>query len=1171
MAIQWNNNQKNAIDGRGGTMLVSAAAGSGKTAVLVERVIQRLLDKENPCSINELLIVTFTKAAASQMKDKISEALAKKASEEPDNKAIKKNRFLMPYANIGTIDSFCIELVRNHFQFLNISPDFTIADDNSEKLFENAAVMSVITRFHDEKPEEFVRLNTLINDNKDDSNISSLIIELYKLASAYPFPDSKLESFYENYLYEGSFANSTFGKYLIEQAEKYTDSCLEKIDICLKRIPYSSEKIKEKFWNVFENDRQLFLNFKSVLSKGVWDDICEFYRTASFERATISKCTDVDYGLFHGTRGYSRKTDKNSFSKQLYYFNIGEEETEEAGKNLRDAVRTLIDAVHAFSAELRAIKDEENSYSFNDVLHFALTLLVEDKDGAPVITDTALDLSKNYKEILVDEYQDVSKAQDMIFYALSGGNKNRFMVGDVKQSIYAFRQAMPEVFTDLRKSMTDYNGKDYPAREYLNCNYRSRKGITDTVNFIFSQIMRENTGGVDYGEGERLVPEAKYPETDEPCTEICLVSSDEKKDSLTVQAEFAANRILNAVENKMQITGSDGKLRDAGFSDFCILFRSGKKAVTPFTKVFEKFNIPFVSDNKSSFLQSPEIGFVISLLRIINNPTDDVSMLSVLLSPVYGFTPDELATMRTENSRGNIYSCVVTASESGNEKAAAFLKSLAALRRISLTYSAGEFTAKIIDETGYRAIVSSMKNGEIRRANLNSFINLANNYEQNGVKGISGFVRFLDKTEGQDIKANTNNKTDSSNAVKMMTIHGSKGLEFPVVILVNNEKAYNDQDLKKAVIPTKNCGLGMKYIEDGVRYDTLFHCAAVEEKKKELYAEEMRILYVALTRAKEKMIIVSSETNFNSWKVNIIKGTDPDEQTIFSLNSHAKLILTAMMKHPDAHLLREKAGIETDVHEPCESAVTFETYTPSDEETSAAEKEEQKFEVNDEMLNEIKERISFVYPYESLNGITAKQIASKLESNEFDRTFFASSIPSFASKKGMTPAQRGIAMHRFMQYADFGAAKSNIQSELERLVNDGMLTQEEAKSIDIAEAEKFFLSDTANRILNADKVYKEYSFTSLVPLEEFSADIDAQQAAGESIVIEGVVDCAYEKDGRLTVVDFKTDRAKTPGELVSHYSGQLNIYKKCLAKVLGKDSADAFIYSFALGREIEIP
>ncbi len=1176
--MEWNDAQLQAIEGNGGTILVSAAAGSGKTAVLVERILRKLCDKNNPVSIENFLIVTFTKAAAAQMKEKISKALAEKVAENPNNIELRRNLFMLPYANICTIDSFCINLVRDNFHKLNISPDFQILDTGAEKILEEKAMNEIITRFHKDKKDEFRKLNSLINKNEGDNEITGIINKLHITSEAYVFPQKWLEGIYKTFSDSAPLAKSKIGKKIIEDLKCSIDGVKCSIDNFFPWLQEERkqggiiEEIAQKYIDVYNDDMSYINKLYYAIESNDWDTICEALVSTKLHNNDIARKKEGDYIKEKSVaiRTYSKK--ENSFISKFPAFYILEEEHKEAVKDIVPSLKLLTEAVVEYGKELMSLKAEENSYSFSDILHFTLDLLVEEKDDEVVKSQFAKEISKNYEEILVDEYQDVNKAQDTVFWALSKDDTNRFLVGDVKQCIYCFRQAMPDIFTSLRKKMYDYDGINYPSRIILNKNYRSRKGVTDTANFIFSQIMSEDTGCVDYNECEYLNAAAQYPEKDKKESDFEVYLLETNTDGLKTQAQFVAKYIKDAVNNKVQISDKNGT-HDACYGDFCILARSGKKCANVFAEVFEEIGIPIIANTESFLLSSPEVSFISSLLRVLDNPLNDIPLVSVLLSPVYGFTTDELAEMRTNCRSGSIYDCLVK-SRNTNEKSAQFLEEIKKLRLIAVTQPAGEFVSKIIDETGYRAIVSAMLNGEMRVANINAFINLAKSYEKTGVKGISGFIRFIDKLEdsGEDISGASRNV--SSNSVNLMTIHKSKGLEFPYVFLVNCEKKHYTPDTGMNYIISKKAGIGLKWIKNNTAYHTISYEIAKKNFLEDSYSEELRVLYVALTRAKEKTVVVASNKDWAK-ELSDLKKYISDESKIssakvMSMNSYSKYILTALLKHPDAHLLREMAGLDSSVYLPCDTPAKFELISDFTIEEEIMEEDIVNYNPDFEIISQIDKNLSYVYPYNSLNKILSKRIASDLEDEGFNDKYFASEIPAFTNEGKLSAAQKGTATHRFMQYADYKKAAENPEKEKEKLVNEGMLTELESEAVDNIKIKKFFESNLAKRILNADKVYKEYAITVSMPVKEVYPDIDEKIAKEDVVIIEGVADCAFEENGKLVVVDYKTDRTSNADDLKERYTRQLSIYEKSLSKALNIEVSEKIIYSFALSEEIKL-
>ncbi len=1162
--MKWTDDQQKAIEARKGTLLVSAAAGSGKTAVLVERVIQRICDGSDPCGVENLLIVTFTKAAAAQMKEKISAALGARIAENPADKRLRRQQLMLPFASICTIDSFCINLVRENFHALGISPDFSLLDEGRLKIHEDSAINTVIESRHKSAAPEFIALCNLIGNSSDDKKLISAVKKLYTLSQAYPFPEIYLDSLAAQFGAPESIENSPWGRLLINHAIKTVCSAKNGAGHCLSLLADEPE-LEEKYASAFYDDISVFDRFLDKISESGWDEICEAY-------------TDITFSDFkRAPKGYSssgknicsavRTEYKKNIASLKKIFCISSADHEADIASLSPVTAELIGLVKDFAAEFGRLKAEENGADFSDTLHLALKLLAEPTPDGWKRTPLAVMLSQNYKEILVDEYQDVNRAQDMIFSALSRDESNLFMVGDVKQSIYRFRQAMPEIFLGRRDTLKEYGNGNYPAKVTLGKNFRSRNGVTETVNFIFSVLMSREAGGLEYDEKEYLEASAPYPEHGEADSEFYLIESD-KDDFGTAQARFTANYISEAMADKLKISDGDG-FREPRYRDFCILLRSLSGNSADYISALTEKGIPVSCEAGDGFLTSPEIMFAVSLLKIIDNPADDIPLTAVMLSPVFGFLPDDLALMRAAHRDGNIWQALNAYADDGNEKANSFIKKLAEIRRLSATLRTGELVRRIVDEFG--TVICASGDRAKKKSNLNKFIDIANKSESTG-KGVSGFVRYLDRLIRSGADIDMAQPTDASDAVRIMTIHKSKGLEFPVCILGACEKAYNDMDLREDLIIAPECGIGIKNNNGDVKFDTLPRLAAVLETKAAEHSEELRVLYVALTRAKEKLVMLASCADaskaLSSAAANIRSEKAVDPYSVINFTNYSEGLLTALLRHPDANAFREAAGLAFKNVLPCYTKLKAEiiNYTPSESE----EQPEEYLPVpDDEIIEEIKNRAEYVYPYSALDGIVSKRIASNLESEDICGEYYASAKPAFIGKDSLSPAQRGTAIHRFMQFADYRAAQNDVESELERLVKTGMLTDAEAQAVDKKTVSRFFLSPLAERMLNADKIYKEYSFTSSIPLSEMYPDIPEAQSGGEVIIIEGVADCAFEENGELVIVDYKTDRAE-PDELAGRYGEQLGIYRRCLAEAIGLPVKETIIWSFRSGCEIAI-
>lgn len=1168
MAISWTTDQRKAIDARKGTLLVSAAAGSGKTAVLVERVIRRICDGESPCGVENLLIVTFTKAAASQMKEKIEAAISKKIAENPSDKRLRRQQLMLPCANICTIDSFCINLVRENFHALGIAPDFGMLDESKLDVLKAQAVNTVVGELYKNPTENFMRLTNLISDNRDDQKLVDAILKLHNLSQAYPFPELWLRSLAQAFSAPEKVKESPWGKILVSYMKAAVESCVSGVEHCLLLLADEPE-LEAKYADTFAAEKEMLNRFLAAVADEPWDKIA-----AEYEKVIFGRMPAAPRGYASEVKDICKKV-RDEYKKEIgemgKYLCISDEEHRSDVAALAPVVTELVEAVIAFANEFDRLKLAENGADFSDTLHMALRLLVEPDANGYVKTPLAVALSENYAEILVDEYQDVNLAQDMIFSALSKDENNLFMVGDVKQSIYRFRQAMPEIFLARRDKMGEYENENYPAKVTLGKNFRSRKGVTDIVNFIFEAVMSRDAGGVDYNENERLEAAAFYPEKSGADTEFLLFETE--KDGFTkIQAKYIADYIEKAVAEGMPITQGEG-FRPAEYKDFCILLRSVKNSSRDFVDELNARAVPVNCEASDGFLNTPETMFLVSLLKVIDNPVNDIPLTAVMLSPIFGFTPDDLAVMRAQRKKGSVYGCVVFAAENGNRKAADFIARLKEMRRIAATVRVGELVRRMIEETGYAAAVCAMKNSAARRANLNLFVDLANKFETNGRRGVSGFVNYLDNIEksGGDISTGSS-KSEAANAVKIMTIHKSKGLEFPVCFVAACEKTYGDFFNREDLIIASASGVGIKNNTGFAKYDTLPRLAAKTETLIAEHSEELRVLYVALTRAKEKLIMLSSCTDctktLTSAAANLRQGDKVNPFTVTRFSSYGECILTALLRHPDANALRMAAGLSQRFNLACETPLKAEIIKNYQSEALVREAEE--IQPDADILAEVKARLIYEYPFAALNGVVAKQIASNLDVGEVQSEYFASRRPAFMSKDKLTPAQRGTATHRFMQFADYAAASADASAELKRLVADGMLTETEANAVDIKAVSGFFASELAKRILNAEKVFKEYEFTFGIPVRELYPEVPETVAGNEKIIIEGVADCAFVENGNLVIVDYKTDRVTSGDELKELYGSQLGIYRHCLEQVIGLPVKQTLIYSFRLGEIIEI-
>lgn len=1181
MGVDWTTDQRHAIECRKGSVLVSAAAGSGKTAVLVERVIRRLTDKDNPCSAEDLLIVTFTRAATAQMREKIGAAILKRLSEDPTDRHLRRQYMLLPFAKICTIDSFCNDLVRENFHALGISPDYSLLDNETAVIMKNDVCEAMLERAYEEDLDgRFSELSDMMSSGSSDEDFAKLIIKMYDISTAYPFPDLWLDSLIGEYS-QSDINKSRWGgiikKYVCDMLD-YCVSSSRDMMIAMESDPI----VADAYGAAVQSDINMYAELREKINSD-WDEALEAFKTVKY--MSLGR---VPKGYESETKNVvttARKKLKDLLKKVPGIMCVSSEEHADDMRLLRDPVTKLIELVKQFGREYSAKKDKMNSADFSDILHRALNLLaVSDGSGGYIKTDLARELSSHYVEILVDEYQDINEAQDMIFRAISADENNLFTVGDVKQSIYRFRQAMPEIFLRRRSTTHSFESGKYPLGITLGSNFRSRVGVTSCVNYIFRQLMSTEAGELEYDDSEALNAAAKYPERDTPDCELHVVTDKgNRADTLEAQARYVAKYIERTVRKGKMLVTKGGTLHPASYGDFCILLRTAKNVSSVYANALSERGIPVFSPETGGFFEAAEISFILSLLRVLDNPVQDIPLAAVMLSPLFGFSAGELADIRASakerleaGETEPLYRSVAASADAGDEKAAAFLKKIESLRRLSLTLSAGELVRRVCEETGFDAIVGAMPDGERRRLNVGLLCDYAEKYEAAGNLGLSGFIRFIDKvarTSGD--LATAARPSENADIVRIMTVHQSKGLEFPICILADMQHAFNERDNTEPVLISSSAGLGMKRrTEDGISvYDTASRRAAVITSERMGRSEEMRVLYVALTRAKENLVMVTSVPNPEKGLAKVAVecgiGERANPFAVLRMNNFSDLVLTALMRHPAADELRKLSGVDVPIFLSEKDRFKLKVVVSDSESFMTESANEQKIAAKPVFFNEVQARLDYSDPRSVLSYVPAKRAASDGSERGINREYFASSRPAFMSSGGLTPAQRGTATHKFMQFSDYSAARADIESELARLVDGGFLSEDEGKAVNIGAAKRFFMSPLAERIFASDNVMREKKFAALFPAKFFYPELTGE-AAEEKIVVQGIADCVFVEDGELVIVDYKTDTGVDAEALLDRYSAQLEIYREALSQALGMPVKETLLYSFFMNSTVKV-
>ncbi len=1152
----WTPQQNNAINARGRNILVSAAAGSGKTAVLVERVIKKITDSENPVDIDKLLIVTFTNNAAAEMKFRITKSLKEILRNDPFNQIAQRQLNLMSNAKICTIDSFCISLVRDNFFELGINQDFQNLDENEVSLLEDNIISDLTDEYFENDDKTFIKLIEQFNTPGNDRPFISAVKKIRRFIYAQPFPYTWAYSKLEYYNPNIAFEDSIWFKYIKEETQYLLSIATQTVNDNLYLLnEIDDAKVNEKFENVFTSDLAQINSVKEALNTS-WDALVNL-PVPSFVR--LASTAKLDKELASQIKS-NRNTYTNIIKKEVpSFFLCSEDEYKNSLENLYPILEKLIEFVRECDKRLMVEKIERNAYSFSDTEHFAINLLFEQKEGEIVRKELANRLSNEFEEILVDEYQDTNEAQDLLFRFLSNGH-NLFTVGDVKQSIYRFRLAMPNIFNSKRKEYKEYNQDDdeISSKIILDKNFRSSKGICEYVNFIFSQAMSEKVGELDYGDDDKLNYGASYNENDISSAQIHIVNDVKGEDTDISEATKIAELIKHKIDSKEQIKDGD-TYRDIRYSDFAILFRSLKNHADTYVEVFTNMSIPVICDNSTNLFDNNEIKIILSLLRTIDNPTLDIPLLATMMSPIYGFTADELAEIRNENKHKTFYFSVAN---SKNDKAESFVDDIKQLKKLSVTMSVSNFIRYIIEEKGIVAFANAMGNGEQRYQNILSLITFAQKFDKGVNIGLTSFIRYIDKIissdRGIDSKAIV---TGKDNAVTIMTVHHSKGLEFPVCILAASARPYNTGELSDKLLLNTNYGFGLKVHNEERMYDVQSIPYAVSKSKSynELMSENLRVLYVAMTRAKEQFITFVSCQNIEKKMQTIhskLIGGNITPYSVKSCKSDADIILMCALFHPDAKILREFISGSI-FAKPTDFEMSISINEPN--ETNTKEFEENICKPNKELLNQIDDKLSYKYEYLPLSTITSKMTASSLDDSEKGFEFITSSKPAFLNKEEITPAKRGTAMHTFMQYCDYKNAKSNLDGEITSLNEKGFLTDEQASCLDRKKLSSFFNSAFAKRMFESDNIYREIKVSSFVKASDiYDVSFD------DEILVQGIADCVFEENGELILVDYKTDRVNDESELLQRYKKQIAFYKYSIEKTLKKPVKEAVLYSFYL-------
>ena len=1173
MAINPTRAQKAAITAHG-NVLVSAAAGSGKTAVLTERVASHIADCEKNLSADRILVVTFTKAAAAEMRSRIEAKLNERLQQKPDDMHLIKQMLLFPSAKICTIDSFCIELVRDNFDKLGVNPDFKIVEENALNEIKNQAIAEVFEEQFATKNAEFLKLLRVVGSRYDDSTLASYVRKIQEFTSKLPNPNEWLSNAAEqsNFELNGEKWRDLAFKTAREQVALVIEKSKTALSL-LQQVP----QFEDTFKPLFTEPKVYAEQFLKDITDKNWNALYYGVSSAAFSRMSSKKIPDDCSAILTGKR-LRKECVEIIRGLNDTFFDLWENITEN-DKMLYPLIKKLVELVISYNELINKKLDERNILTFYRTEQLAFQLLCRYENGELKVNDFAKEYIDSFDEVLVDEYQDTNPLQDMLFCVLSKNEERLFLVGDVKQSIYGFRGANPSNFLEKKKRYLPYDNQDANVSKkiILGNNFRSRSEICNFINFFFSAFMTKENGEIDYGEEERLYPEAKFPQAVLSPVEVGIIEN-ESESVAEAEANYIADSIIKTMNGGKCIRDDNNpnQLRNARFSDFAVLLRATSKNAPLYAAQLKKRGIP-VSLGADLFFKSREIQLILSLLSVVDNPTKEVNLATVLLSGFFGFTADDLALIKANDKYKNLYAGVLSAADDGNEKCVRFIRKLMQYRRNFTTMKISDFIDFLYEDLGLLSAVCCLENGIKRRDNLLLILEFACVYEENEGKSVTGFLRFLEGIDENKLKSGS--ETDE-NSVKIISIHHSKGLQFPICYFAGCSEKFNTSDFSSYLLLDEELYFSFKFFDPQSKrkLSTIQRQILISKARQKQLEEELRLAYVAMTRAQDKLVLLISGEKLKEKIKNIseslgVRENVIDKEFFKTAVCYTDWLLPAILTHSSSNELRAIScanGRLCEMPNPFEINFVFsENIFSENNQSVKTEKTHLSKEEVSCIASRLKENLEFVYPYEELLSIASKASVSQLAHAAEHDAYAFSATPAFVSKGGISATQRGTFTHRVMQFLDFEKAQTNLDEELDRLAEWRFFSEEDIKLVDRDKVKEFLSSELCKRIIASDLVRKEMRFLTEKPALEISVGLDAK-FSDENIVIQGAVDCLFEENGEIVVVDFKTDRVSNEKTLADTYREQLKIYAGACEKIFSKPVKEILLYSFHLGKEIKL-
>ena len=1258
--VKWTKEQRQVIESRNTNLLVSAAAGSGKTAVLIERIIELVLDEKNPIDINKLLVVTFTKLAASEMRERVSKAIEKKLEENPENEHLQKQLLLLSGADITTIDSFCKDVLISYAHLVNLDSNIKVIDPSENEVLAKEVMQELFEELYENNDESFLRLVDWYAKKNTDEGLLQLLLNVNNFVNSHPFPNIWLNEKAEFFNTMTKDDDFYLENYILDIA-KDVDMDLEFFELSIKNNLKKIENYPEleKYIDIYNILLDALFVVKESLKNFLkdntkFDELKKSYYeflNSNFGSFRISKCDEEVKEIYNKVK---KELDsiKLEIIESLGALNLDLENIKKESDLIYPYVRSISDVVIKFKEKFWERKQKFNYVDFADIEHLALEILVDiDEDGNIKPSKTALEYQEKYAEVFIDEYQDSNLVQEILLSAVAKEN-NRFMVGDVKQSIYRFRQADPSIFMEkyenynrIEDDIDSFNNKIM-----LYANFRSRKEILEGTNLVFSKIMKKETGEFDYTIDERLNPMASFKESDENvggAVEILLVdekSDDEDEDEIILTDEYSEDfeemksfkleciKIANTIYNMMNNKENSFKVYDKNLDDYrkveykdiVILMRSPSSNTKILEEVFLEYNIPIYAESTGGYFDTFEVDTIINLLKIIDNPMQDIPLISVMYSPIYNFTSTELSEIRLVDRELKFYELLMKILEDEDieirvnlkEKIAKFISDLKLFIQKKSLVSADELIWFLYKYTGYYNYVGLLDMGEQRKTNLMLLFEKAKNYEKNSYKGLFNFVNYIQKISLKSDVSEAKLISEDANVVRIMSIHKSKGLEFPIVFLANTNKKFNFRADDSNLVLHQKLGFGAVVydMDKKTSFNSIMKKKIEKFKKNEQISEEMRLLYVAMTRAKEKLIITGRVKDYENLREEISSGIDErgniSNYKILKINNYLDWILSSIdnltvygkslncLGREENFSGNEDLKFQLNVNTKTEEFIEYQRIK-EEIKTNEIISEEDDIEVKNEMRTVkqfLEDRFNKEYIYKNIlnkpSSITVSEIKKMIQEEDeekhqkYYKENFALKTPSFIhqgeEKVGFNSAEKGTIFHLAMQLLDFSKfytedvskIREEVKLQINSFVEKNIMSLDEAETIKINWIVKFIQSDIFKEIYIAnksEKLFKEKAIDYNIKLKNLFKDENISE--DEKIMVVGIIDLFFENEnGEIILLDYKTDYVTKENieEVKARYKVQLDLYKSAIEDISGKKVTKKGLYLFGINEFVEI-